>query len=155
MPKDRETSHEDKDREKRSHSRSSSSRHRSHRRSSGRRESSRERRRHRPYQREKDSLSSAHIYFTGSDITPSVSVHTDHVTLASNLSSLVSTQDGMLEIFENCCQMLERLRQDQATNSAIWRSSSSSSSDGSRHRGPNTSNLVPVPLEPTKKSKPR
>ncbi|CAH3111993.1 unnamed protein product [Porites lobata] len=137
MPKDRERSHEDKDREKRSYSRSSSSRHRRPKHSSGRRESSREHRRHRPYQREKDSLSSTHIYFTGSDITPSVSVHTDHVTLASNLSSLVNTQDGMLEIFENCCQMLERLRQDQATNSALWRSSSSSSSDGSRHRGAN------------------
>lgn len=155
MPKDRERSHEDKDREKRSHSRSSSSRHRRPKHSSGRRESSREHRRHRPYQREKDSLSSTHIYFTGSDITPSVSVHTDHVTLASNLSSLVNTQDGMLEIFENCCQMLERLRQDQATNSALWRSSSSSSSDGSRHRGANKSNLVPVPLTATKKSKPR
>lgn len=154
MPKDRERSHEDKDREKRSHSRSSSSRHRRPKHSSGRRESSREHRRHRPYQREKDSLSSTHIYFTGSDITPSVSVHTDHVTLASNLSSLVNTQDGMLEIFENCCQMLERLRQDQATNSALWRSSSSSSSDGSRHRGANKSNLVPVPLTATKKSKP-
>lgn len=155
MPKDRERSHEDKDREKRSHSRSSSSRHRRPKHSSGRRESSREHRRHRPYQREKDSLSSTHIYFTGSDITPSVSVHTDHVTLASNLSSLVNTQDGMLEIFENCCQMLERLRQDQATNSALWRSSSSPSSDGSRHRGANKSNLVPVPLTATKKSKPR
>lgn len=155
MPKDRERSHEDRDREKRSHSRSSSSRHRRPKHSSGRRESSREHRRHRPYQREKDSLSSTHIYFTGSDITPSVSVHTDRVTLASNLSSLVNTQDGMLEIFENCCQMLERLRQDQATNSTLWRSSSSSSSDGSRHRGANKSNLVPVPLTATKKSKPR
>ena len=160
MPKDRERSHEDSDREKRSQRSSSSSHHYRYTHGSGRhRESSREHRRHRPYHRETEPHSSTHIYFSGQDIAPSVSVHTDHVTLASNLSSLMTTQhrSGMFKrIFEDYyCQMLERLHEDKATNPEIWHSGCSSTSDVSMYQGANQANLVAVPESPAKKSKPR
>lgn len=156
MPKDGERSREGDDeetQESRIH-RSSSHHHHRHKHSGRHRESSREHRKHRPYRREKEPRSSTHIFFNGSDNTPSVSVHTDHVMLASNLSSLVDKNGDMLRMFEECCQMLERLRKDRATNSAIWQQSSTSTSSSSRHRGVNQSNLVTVPQAPAKESKP-
>lgn len=159
MPQDGDRSHEDY-RRKRNHSSSSTSSRSSHHHhkhsgsSAGGRQ--RDHRRHRPYSRERAPRSSTRIYFNGSNNTPSVSLHTDHVTLASNLSSLVKQREvgGMLQIFEDCCQMFERLRQDQATNSAVWPGVAPSTSSY-KHLGANQSNLVAIPKSPAKKSKPR
>ena len=165
MPQEEDRSHEDCRRE-RNHSSSSSSSFRSshhHHKHSGssasgrHREGTRDHRRPRPYSRERTPRSSTRIYFNGSNNSPSVSLHTDHVTLASNLSSEVKQREvgGMLQIFEDCCQMFERLRQDQATNSAVWPRFAPSTSSSSKYRGANQSNLVAIPKSPSKKSKPR
>ena len=154
MPREGDRSHESDERgSTRTHR--SSSNHGRHKHSRRHRESSREHRRHRPYRRETEPVSSTHIYFNGSDNAPSVSVHTDHVTLASNLSSVMEERNDMLQIFEDCCQMLERLRKHQTTNPAFWHHGSSSTSSTTMHRGANQSNLVAVPKSPAKKTKPK
>ena len=157
MPKEGDRSHKDDPQERRNHRSSSSHHHRGHKHSARYRERSREHHRHRPYHRELTPRSSTRIYLNGSDSAASVSLHTDHVTLASNLSSLWEKRQigGMLQVFEDCCQMLGRLRQDQTTQPAFWPPSGTSTSCSSGHRGANQSNLVAVPKSPAKKSKPR
>ena len=158
MPKEGERSHKDDLQERRNHRSSSSHHHRGHKHSARHRERSREHHRQMPYHRETTPRSSTRIYFNRSDNAPSVSLHTDHVTLASNLSSLLEQRQigGMLQVFEDCCQMLDRLRQDQTTQPAFWPTGDTSTSSSSEHRGANQSNLVAVRKSPSKKStKPR
>ena len=157
MPKEGEQSQRDDLRERRIHRSSNSSSHyHRHKHSGKHRERSRDHR-YRPHHRGTTPRLSTRVYFNGSDSAPSVSLHTDHVTLASNLSSLVEQQqiDGMLQVFEGCCQMLDRLRRNQTTVPAFWPSGANSTSSTSRQQGADHSNLVPLPKSPAKKSKPR
>ena len=155
MPKERNSSHRDKDRETRSH-RSSS-----HRREPGREAESQEhnrrhtrnrRQRRRPYHRETEPHSSTHIYFNGSDNVPSVSLHTDHVTLAANLTSLWEQREGSL--FANCFEMMGRLRSNRPAHSAVQAGNlqQGTTARGQRARGVNHYNLATVPISVQKKS---
>lgn len=124
------------ERESRTH-RSSSHRHRSnetHKHDHDRRHRHRRRIPH----PEMEPRSSTHIYFNGSaSNVPSVSVHTDHVTLASSLNSF---NEGMDTLLDNCFELLGRLRKNPIVYSG---NSQQTSSNGKR--GVNHSNLAAVP----------
>ena len=140
MPKERERSHQDNsDQESRLHR--SLHRHRSH---CGDGRHRVHRHRDTPYHREKEPRSSTHIYFNGSHNVPSVSPHTDHVALASSLSTLMVQNGGMIQIFDNCYKMLERLRSNQIAHpGSLQQGTASSSNNGQREV--NHSNLSNVP----------
>lgn len=144
MPKERDRSHQASDQEPRSH-RSSSHRHRSHKHDEGKRS---HRHRHTPYHREKEPRSSTHIYFNGSDNVPVGSLHTDHVALASSLSSLMEQNGGMAQMLGSCYEMLERLRGNQLVYPSTSRQSATKSSSTDGRRGVNLSNLANVPRSP-------
>lgn len=151
MPKDRDRSHQASDQEPRS--RRSSHRHPSHKHDEGKHRSHRHR--HTPYHREKEPRSSTHIYFNGSD---NASLHTDHVTLASSLSSLMAQNGGMAQMLGSCYEMLERLRSNQLVYPATSRQSATTCTSTDGRRGVNHSNLTNVPRSPksvAKKSEPR
>ena len=127
------------ERESRTH-RSSSHRHRSN--ETHKHDHDRRHRRHRHRRRiphpEMEPRSSTHIYFNGSaSNVPSVSVHTDHVTLASSLNSF---NEGMDTLLDNCFELLGRLRKNPIVYSG---NSQQTSSNGKR--GVNHSNLAAVP----------
>lgn len=140
MPKERrDRSHRENDRECRTH-RSSSHRHHneSHKHDHERR-NRRHHHRHRIHHRQTEPWPSTHIYLNGSaDNAPSVSVHTDHVTLASNLNSFNDSMDVLLE---NCYELLGRLKNDPIAHP---RNSQQNTSSG--QRGANRSNLATVPI---------
>ncbi len=152
MPKERDRSHQDnKDQEPRSH-RSSSHRHRSHKHGDRRRREHRHRQT--PYHREKEPRSSTHIYFNASDN----SLHTDHVSLASSLNSLMVQNGGMAHILDSCYEMLGRLRKNQIANPGKLPPGSTATSSTNGQRGVNPSNLANVPRSQKtveKKHKPR
>ena len=157
MPKERDRSHQASDEEPRSH-RSSSHRHRSHKHDEGKHRSHRHR--HTPYHREKEPRSSTHIYFNGSDNVSAVSLHTDHVALASSLSSLVEQNGGMAQMLGSCYEMLERLRNNQlpVVYPGASRQSATTCTSTDGRRGVNYSNLSNVPRSPksvAKKPEPR
>ena len=143
MPKDRDRSHQASDQEEPRSHRSSSHRHRSHKHNEGKHRSHRHR--HTPYHREKEPRSSTHIYFNGSD---NVSLHTDHVALASSLSSLVEQNGGMAQMLGSCYEMLERLRGNQLVYPGTSRQSATACTSTDGRRGVNHSNLTNVPRSP-------
>lgn len=143
MPEERDRSHQDNnDQEPRSH-RSSSHRHRSHKHGDRRRREHRHRQT--PYHRAREPRSSTHIYFNASDNVPSVSLHTDHVSLASSLNSLVEQNGGMAHILDSCYEMLGRLGKNQLVNPGNLRLGSTATSSTNGQRGVNPSNLANVP----------
>ena len=87
------------------------------------------------HHRQQETRSSTHIYFNQNEIRPSVPLHTDHVSLASNLSQM----QGMSKLLENCYELLDRLHEDRGTIPANYLS-------GDMQRGANHANLVSVPL---------
>ena len=155
MPRERDRSRQDSnDQELRPH-RSSSHKHRSHKHGDRSRHRA-HRHRHTPYHREKES--STHIYFTGSDNVPSVSLRTDHVALASSLSSLMEQNGGMTKIIASCYKMLDQLRTNQIVNGGSLRQTTLTSSTANGQRGVNLSNLATVARSQKsveKKEKPR
>lgn len=93
--------------------------------------------RRRIHHRQTGLRSSTHIYVNGStDTVPSVSVHTDHVTLASSLNSF---NDGMDTLLGNCFELLGRLR-----NNPLVHPQNSQQSISNVKRGVNHSNLTAV-----------
>ena len=144
MPKERDRSHQASDQDPRSY-RSSSHRHRSHKHDEGKHRARRHR--HTPYHREKEPRSSTHIYFNASDNVPAVSLHTDHVALASSLSSLMEQNGGMAQMLGSCYEMLGRLRSNQLVYPGTLKESSSCTSTDGR-RGVNHSNLANLPRSP-------
>ena len=143
MPKERDRSHQDNnDEEPRLH-RSSLHRHRSHKHDDGSHRVHRHRQK--PYHREKEPRSSTRIYFNGSANVPSVSLHTDHVALASNISSLMEQNGGMTQILDSCYKMLGQLRKNQIVYPGSLRQSSTTTSSNNGKRGVNHSNLANVP----------
>lgn len=155
MPKERDRSHQANDQEPRTH-RSSSHRHRSHKHDDGKHRAPRHR--HTPYYREKEPRSSTHIYFNRSDNVPAASLHTDHVALASSLSSLMEQNGGMAQILGSCYEMLGRLKSNQLVYTNNLRQSATTCTSTEGQRGVNHSNLTNVPRSPKsveKKPEPR
>ena len=145
MPKERDRSHQASGQQPRSH-RSSSHRHRNHKRDEGKHRTHRHR--HTPYHREREPRSSTHIYFNGPDNVPAVSLRTDHVTLASSLSSLVEQNGGIAQMLGSCYEILGRLRNNQLVYPGTLRQSATTCTTTDARRGVNHSNLSNLPRSP-------
>ena len=159
MPREGHQSHED-GRRKRSERSPSRSRHHRHKHHRKRRNDFREL--DRPNRSERTPRSFTHIYFNGTGTAASVSLRTDHVTLATNLRSLVENQqrkiDDILTILRSrACDMRQHLQREETPESAISPQGEASASSSSCYRGINSSNLVAIRKSAAKRSnsKPR
>lgn len=154
MPREGHQSHED-GRRKRSERSPSRSRHHRHKHHRKRRNDFREL--DRPNRSERTPRSFTHIYFNGTGTAASVSLRTDHVTLATNLRSLVENQqrkiDDILTILRSrACDMRQHLQREETPESAISPQCEASASSSSCYRGINSSNLVAIRKSAAKRS---
>ena len=112
----------------------------------------------RPHRRERMPRPSTHIYLSSANAA-SVSLRTDHVLLASSLSSMVEHQhekiDDILAILKRCCPVYDTRQQLQREGTAPQVEASESISSG--YRVENSSNVASMrkSTEESRNPKPR